>query len=271
MDIRNFFGKSKDSKIPKTSSSLSSQLPSPSSSSSPSHQEISIDKIDESIPSENGTSATNNDIIIENTMTSNIALSSQIIPSDLTSIITWKINEPVPYAAVAAAFDKIAATSSRLEKESTLCKLYRAVVATTPQDLECVVYLTSNAVFPAYEGLELGIGDALLVKAVVDATGRNRAAVQAAYKADGDLGTVACQSRSSQSTLAFGAKPKPLTARFVLEQLRAITKISGSKSMDRKVGIIKKMMVACQGDEAKYIVRALQGKLRIGTLSFFLL
>jgi DNA ligase 1 len=137
-------------------------------------------------------------------------------------------------------------------------------VVTTPQDLECVVYLTSNVVFPAYEGLELGIGDALLVKAVVDATGRNKKAVEAAYKADGDLGTVACQSRSSQSTLAFGAKPKPLTARFVLEQLRAITKISGTKSMDRKVGIIKKMMVSCQGDEAKYIVRALQGKLRIG-------
>ncbi len=105
----------------------------------------------------------------------------------------------------------------------------------------------------------------MLIKAVVDATGRNRAAVQAAYKSDGDLGTVACQSRSSQSTLTFGQKPKPLTARFVLEQLRAITKISGSKSMDRKVGIIKKMMVSCQGDEAKYIVRALQGKLRIGT------
>ena len=111
------------------------------------------------------------------------------------------------------------------------------------------------------------IGDALLIKAVVEATGRNRVAVQAAYKNDGDLGIVACQSRTSQSTLSFGAKPKPLTARFVLEQLRQITRTTGSKSMDRKVGIIKKMMVACQGDEAKYIVRALQGKLRIGTLA----
>jgi DNA ligase-1 len=100
---------------------------------------------------------------------------------------------------------------------------------------------------------------------VGEATGRNRAAVQAAYKNDGDLGIVACQSRTSQSTLSFGAKPKALTARFVIEQLRLITRTTGSKSMDRKVGIIKKMMVACQGDEAKYIVRALQGKLRIGT------
>ena len=272
MDIRNFFGKTKDPKDIKASStptkSLSQKIPekeikeenlTSSSSSAANENKIELSLEQEDIKSVN-----------ENGFDTKTPIPSQqhSIPSDLHHIINWEIGEPVPYAAVAAAFDKIAATSSRLEKESILCKLYRSVVVTTPQDLECVVYLTSNVVFPAYEGLELGIGDALLVKAVVDATGRNRAAVQAAYKADGDLGTVACQSRSSQSTLAFGAKPKPLTARFVLEQLRAITRISGTKSMDRKVGIIKKMMVSCQGDEAKYIVRALQGKLRIGNQLF---
>jgi hypothetical protein len=80
------------------------------------------------------------------------------IPSNLQGIITWKAGEDVPYSAVAAAFDKIAATTSRLEKESILAKLYRAVTLTTPRDLDCIVYLTSNQVFPAYEGLELGIG-----------------------------------------------------------------------------------------------------------------
>lgn len=191
-----------------------------------------------------------------------------LIPVDLQEIITWGKGEPVPYSAVATAFDKIAANSGRLVKESVLSKLYRAVTLTTPEDLVDIVYLTSNKVFPAYDGMELGIGDALLVKAVVEATGRNRAAVQADYQREGDLGIVACQSRASQSKLGFGAKPKPLTARFVLEQLRLITRTTGSKSMDRKVGIIKKMMVACQGDEAKYIVRALQGKLRIGKNPF---
>jgi hypothetical protein len=263
MDIRNFFGKPRE---PKPAAKVSTTSTPPTVSDSevtltpPTHD---VNHLKNSAT----TDGTNEMNILEenNSSEMTISLSPQKIPSDLLSIITWKPHEPVPYAAVAAAFDKIAATSSRLEKESTLCRLYRAVVVTTPEDLECVIYLTSNAVSPAYEGLELGIGDALLIKAVVDATGRNRAAVQAAYKADGDLGIVACQSRSSQSTLAFGAKPKPLTARFVLEQLRVITKISGTKSMDRKVGIIKKMMVSCQGDEAKYIVRALQGKLRIGT------
>lgn len=80
------------------------------------------------------------------------------IPADLREVITWAHGEPVPYAAVAAAFDKIGANSSRLAKESILSKLYRAVTLTTPEDLVDVVYLTSNKVFPAYEGMELGIG-----------------------------------------------------------------------------------------------------------------
>jgi DNA ligase 1 len=266
MDIRNFFGKAKDPKSSPTPTKAKAQKTEQEPKKEKQEKETTSDQSTvEEIVLQTDREMEQKKEVVENGKCTEIPLPSQHpIPSDLNAIINWEIGEPVPYAAVAAAFDKIAATSSRLEKESILCKLYRSVVVTTPQDLECVVYLTSNVVFPAYEGLELGIGDALLVKAVVDSTGRNRAAVQAAYKADGDLGTVACQSRSSQSTLAFGAKPKPLTARFVLEQLRAITRISGTKSMDRKVGIIKKMMVSCQGDEAKYIVRALQGKLRIG-------
>jgi hypothetical protein len=43
-------------------------------------------------------------------------------------------------------------------------------------------------VFPAYDGLELGIGDSLLVKAVCEATGRKKDAVEEDYQREGDLG-----------------------------------------------------------------------------------
>ena len=38
----------------------------------------------------------------------------------------------------------------------------------------------------------------------------------------------------------------------------------GSQSQNKKVSIITKLLAACQGQEAKYIVRSLEGKLRIG-------
>ena len=44
---------------------------------------------------------------------------------------------------------------------------------------------------PDYEGVELGIGESLLIKAITDSTGRSGAQVKADLKKDGDLGLVA--------------------------------------------------------------------------------
>ena len=44
---------------------------------------------------------------------------------------------------------------------------------------------------PDYEGIELGIGESLLIKAITDSTGRSGAQVKADLKKDGDLGLVA--------------------------------------------------------------------------------
>jgi DNA ligase-1 len=193
------------------------------------------------------------------------APSSSSIPKEIENIITWKKGDRVPYSALVQAFDSASKISGRLDKEHIFTNLFRAVLLTTPDDLASIVYLAGNEVEPAYEGLELGIGDSLLVKAISEATGRTNSAVQEAYKAEGDLGDVALSSRSSQKTLSFGAQPKLLDADYVLEQMRLITKTKGEQAQGRKIKIIKAIMVRCQGFEAKYLVRALQGKLRIGT------
>jgi hypothetical protein len=192
-----------------------------------------------------------------------VSLSAALL--DFSDLITWKAGESIPYLALVDTFESVSKVGGRLDKESLFCRLFRAVISTTPLELDAIVHLASNSVGPAYEGLELGIGDSLLVKAVCEATGRKKDAVEEDYEKEGDLGNVALLSRNSQKTLSFASKPKPLLAIQVLEMLRAISRTKGTKSQGRKVDIIKGVMVKCQGSEAKFIVRALQGKLRIGT------
>ena len=59
-------------------------------------------------------------------------------------------------------------------------------------------------------------------------------------------------------------KPKPLSVRGVLKVLKEIAKASGKDVQTVKKEKIKQMLVSAQEKEAQYIVRALQGKMRIG-------
>ena len=51
---------------------------------------------------------------------------------------------------------------------------------------------------PAYEGIELGIGETVLMKAIAAATGRTLAKIKEDYEVEGDLGSVAQVGKHSQ-------------------------------------------------------------------------
>ncbi|EMD42092.1 hypothetical protein CERSUDRAFT_110637 [Gelatoporia subvermispora B] len=177
----------------------------------------------------------------------------------------WKTGDPVPYAALAKVFSLIEATTKRLEKTSLLTAFFLLVIRrSAPGDTQSLlqaVYLCINRLSPDYVGVELGIGESLLIKAIGESTGRSLAVVKADLKKEGDLGLVAMNSKNSQKTLF---KPKPLTLPFVFNNLKEIALSTGHSSQNKKVSIITKLLAACQESEAKYIIRSLEGKLRIG-------
>lgn len=53
----------------------------------------------------------------------------------------------------------------------TLSNLLRSVVALSPSDLLPILYLSLSQLGPPQQGLELGVGDGVLLKAVAQATG----------------------------------------------------------------------------------------------------
>jgi DNA ligase-1 len=236
-------------------------------------------------------------------MKSNAALLKLIHPSSSQNNAkknnSATITTTTPYSALCDTFSAIEEISSRLEIQEKLTELFRMVllqegggdgdeeeneksitennnkvdnknqskISTAKQsDLYTLLYLASNSVAPQHDNVELGVGDSILIKAIGEASGTNPQMIKKKYDTDGDLGTVAQTSKGKQKTLMFGkmAGPKPLNCIDVLTVFREIANVSGSQSQKWKVDKIKSLLVRARGSESKYIIRGLQGKLRIG-------
>ncbi|KAH9257636.1 hypothetical protein BASA81_004085 [Batrachochytrium salamandrivorans] len=171
--------------------------------------------------------------------------------------------EPVLYLKLAEAFERVALISSRLAIQAEMTQFFSEVMEANPSDLLRAIYLSINQLGPAFANIVLGVGDALLIRVVGEVTGKTSKGLKSSLDAEGDLGIVVMLAKQTQKTL-FGAKPKPLTVHEVFAQFHLLAKTAGAKSTDIKAGIIKKLLVSCSPVEAKFIIRGLQGKLRIG-------
>ena len=173
----------------------------------------------------------------------------------------WTREEPTPFLALAKTLEAIEATSGRLKTIEILSNYFRSVMHVTPGDLLASVYMTLGRLAPAWEGVELGIGDSILMKAIGVSCGRSVAQIKSDTEKLGDLGLVAEQSRGGQRTMF---QPAILTVPAVFRKLREIAAITGASSGSKKVDLIQSVLVACRGSEARYVIRSLAGKLRIG-------
>ncbi|XP_019766212.2 DNA ligase 1 isoform X1 [Dendroctonus ponderosae] len=174
---------------------------------------------------------------------------------------TWKRGERVPYSALASTLEIIEEVSARLKMIEILSNFFRSVLVLTPEDLLPSVYLCLNKIAPAYEGIELGVAETSLMKAIAQSTGRTVSQIKSDAQDSGDLGVVAEQSKSNQRMIF---KPARLTVKGVFDKLKEIAQMTGHASQTKKVEKIQTMFVACQGPEARFLIRSLHGKLRIG-------
>ena len=173
----------------------------------------------------------------------------------------WKNGESIPYLALAKTLKEIESESSRLKMIEILSNFLQSVIYLSPTELPRCIYLMLNQLGPAYESLELGLGDSIIIKAICLATGRNESHIKSELREKGDLGIIAESSRVNQ-TLLF--KPKPLTVQVVFEKLKTIAEMKGQSTQNKKVQNVQSLIVACREYEARYVVRSLAGKLRIG-------
>ena len=163
------------------------------------------------------------------------------------------------YVELANAFEKIDATTKRLEMTSLLVELIKK---TPKEELSKVVYLIQGKLYPDYEGVELGLAEKLLMKSVAQVTGRTERAIEVDFKKTGDLGNTIEKlvQKRSQTTLS----KRPLTVESVYGTFDKIAHAGGSGSVEMKVRLLTSLLNEARPTEAKYIARMAVGKLRLG-------
>ncbi len=160
---------------------------------------------------------------------------------------------------IADAYEKIEATTKRLEMTSLLVGLLKA----TPRDvIDKVVYLTQGKIYPDFVGLEIGVAEKLAIRALSRASGRTETDIEADLRKSGDIGETAQTFLTKKRQVTFGQKT--LTVERVYEILDKMAKTTGSGSVDTKMALLCGILTDAQPKDAKYILRTVTGNLRLG-------
>ncbi len=167
------------------------------------------------------------------------------------------------YAAIAETYSKIEATTKRLEMTDYLVELFKK---TSPDVIDKVIYLTQGKLYPDYMGIELGIAEKLAIKALSRTTGIGEAQIAELLKKHGDLGIVAentIRGRKQMTLFSFEEEEK-LTVEKVYENFDKIARAEGEGSQEKKIQYLAELLNLASPLEAKYIIRTVEGKLRLG-------
>ena len=163
------------------------------------------------------------------------------------------------YQELVDVYSALEATTKRLEKTDIIAEYLKKLDADT---IGKVALLLRGGVFPAWSSEEIGIGSKLVERAVAEAVGTTPAKVEDAVRDEGDIGLACIKLYANKSQMTFFSQP--LTIDFVFASLQKLSKISGSRSTNRKISIILELLSQASATEAKYLTRTITEELRIG-------
>ena len=161
------------------------------------------------------------------------------------------------FAKLAQTFEELERTSSRLTLIELVTRLFRSIEQ--PQEIQQVCYLMQGRVAPFYEALEMGMAEKSVSKAIALASHNTSEKIEALYGTLGDLGLVAEQVWNEEKD----ASSHP-SINDVFEELRAIAHTSGKGAIESKSARLVSLLRQVDNVSARYVVRILLGKLRMG-------
>jgi DNA ligase 1 len=167
------------------------------------------------------------------------------------------------FLAIAEIFEEMHKTNSRLVLIDHLVTLFKRTPVNT---IKKIIYLLQGKLFPSSEGIELGLGEKLTIKAIAESTGISVKEVEENYNKIGDLGETAkeiAKNRYQQTLLN-----EKITIERIYSTFEKIAKSLGSQSQIIKLRLVSSLLNDATPLESKYIIKFLLGNLRLGIAEY---
>lgn len=170
------------------------------------------------------------------------------------------------FTDIAKMFDELESTSARLEMTAILADFFKGC---DPHDLKEIIYLSQGKLHPDFYGVELGMADKLVLKAIAFTSGTKDSKVEEMWVKEGDPGAVAEKLIGSKKQMTLFSEP--LTLERVVKGLTSIETAEGKDSQDKKMKHLANLLHDSGPIEARYLCRIVTGRMRIGASTMTIL
>lgn len=154
-------------------------------------------------------------------------------------------------------FDRISQNSSRLEITRILAELFQKL---TPVETEKVVYLLQGRVRPAYEGIDFGMAEKMIVRAAISALNIEKSFFEKEFKKIGDLGQTV--EHFKKQFHSFEERDMEVTE--VYDVFYKLATASGPGSQDAKISYLSQLIRVLDPLASRFLSRLPTGVIRMG-------
>ena len=156
------------------------------------------------------------------------------------------------FTELADYFERLEATTKRLEMFDILSELFKEAGKEENGEVDKVVYLCQEQLLPSFKGVEIGMAEKLILRAIAKVIEETETDVAQLYKKLGDPGLVVEQLLTEQKDESARNR---LGVSAVYEGLLKIAETSGEGSVEKKIQLLAELLSQCSPKEARYVAR----------------
>src|SRR3990167_5592858 len=162
------------------------------------------------------------------------------------------------FRTLAQYYEKLEATSKRLELVDILSKLFKESNA---DEIGKICYLIQGRVAPFFEPTEIGMSENLVAIALARAFDSTKEEVIRSYRHLGNMGLAASKLAANSK---FKIQNSKLAITDVFDRLHSIAKTGGAGSVDKKITILADLLNDLDPISVKHVANIPLGTLRLG-------